>query len=99
MTLTLANNPGGSTLSGPTTVAASGGVAVFSGLSLNNPGVGYILQASGGGLTPVDDDLLYRSGPLQPPLQPLQLRKSRARRRFSRRRPIIRLTSRSANPY
>ena len=39
VTLTLANNPGGSTLSGPTTVAASGGVAVFSGLSLNNPGV------------------------------------------------------------
>ncbi len=53
VTIALGSNPGGSTLSGPTTVAASGGVAVFSGLSLNNLGVGYILQASGGGLTPV----------------------------------------------
>ena len=45
-----ASNPGGSSLSGPTSVTASQGVAAFSGLSVNNPGIGYRLQISGDGL-------------------------------------------------
>ena len=70
VTLTLANNPGGSTLSGPTTVAASDGVAVFSGLSLNNPGVGYILQASGGGLPPATTNPFTVPAPASPSAAP-----------------------------
>ena len=38
------NNPGGSTLSGTTTVMASGGLINFSNLSLNNAGTGYTLN-------------------------------------------------------
>lgn len=53
VTVQLASNPGGSTLGGTTTVQASGGIAVFSGLSLNNPGTGYIVSASGTGLVSV----------------------------------------------
>ena len=44
-------NPGTSTLTGTTSVAAVAGVATFSTLSLNNPGVGYTLVASASGLT------------------------------------------------
>lgn len=50
ITLALGANPGGSTLSGITTLAAVAGVAVFD-VSLNNPGVGYTLVASSSGLT------------------------------------------------
>jgi hypothetical protein len=46
----LANNPGGSTLGGTTTVAAEDGVATFYDLSLNKTGTGYTLTASGSGL-------------------------------------------------
>ena len=46
VTLILGNNPGQSTLSGTVTRNAVGGVAVFTGLSINNPGVGYTLIAS-----------------------------------------------------
>ncbi len=51
VTVSLADNPGSSTLGGATTVSAVGGVAVFSGLSLNNTGTGYQLSISGGDLT------------------------------------------------
>jgi streptogramin lyase len=50
VTVSLANNPGGSTLGGSHTVTASKGVAAFSDLSLNNTGSGYILQVSANGL-------------------------------------------------
>ena len=50
ITLQLANNPGGSFLGGLTTVAAHNGVAVFTGLTLNNPGSSYIITASTPGL-------------------------------------------------
>jgi len=70
VTLALANNPGGSTLSGPTTVAASGGVAVFSGLSLNNPGMNYILQATAIGVTPVTTASFTVQAPPAPPAPP-----------------------------
>src|SRR6267378_2599679 len=50
VTVALANNPGGSTLGGTTTVAAADGVATFYDLSLNKTGTGYTLTASGSGL-------------------------------------------------
>ena len=48
ITLGIANNPGASTLSGTVTVNAVNGIAVFSGLSINNSGFGYTLQATSG---------------------------------------------------
>jgi hypothetical protein len=47
----LETNPGNGTLSGSTGIAPSGGVATFSNLSINRPGVGYRLRASAGSLT------------------------------------------------
>jgi hypothetical protein len=47
----LGANPGGGSLSGTATVAASGGVATFSTLSINKTGTGYTLTASDGSLT------------------------------------------------
>src|SRR5439155_6809374 len=44
---------GGSTLSGTTPVAAVGGVATFTDLSLNKTGTGYTLTASASGFSPV----------------------------------------------
>ncbi len=53
VTLSLAANPGGSTLSGTLTVTAVNGVATFTGLSLNNAGTGYVIQAASSGLSSV----------------------------------------------
>ncbi len=47
LTISLLNNPGASTLGGNLTVQAVNGVATFSNLTLNNPGLGYRLQVSG----------------------------------------------------
>ena len=47
----LANNPGGATLGGTLTVTAQNGVATFSDLTLDQPGIGYTLQVSSNGLT------------------------------------------------
>src|SRR5438093_1593189 len=46
VTVALASNPGGDTLSGTKTVAAQNGVASFGGLSVAHAGAGYTLQAS-----------------------------------------------------
>ena len=51
VTLALDNNPGGVTLGGTLTATAVDGLAVFSGLTINNPGSGYTLEATGPGLT------------------------------------------------
>ena len=51
MTLALANNPASATLGGTLTVTAVGGVATFSGLTLDKPGSGYTLTATNDGLT------------------------------------------------
>jgi hypothetical protein len=48
--LVLASNPASATLGGTVTVAPSGGVATFSGLSLNKAATGDTLRASSGGL-------------------------------------------------
>jgi CSLREA domain-containing protein/uncharacterized repeat protein (TIGR01451 family) len=50
VTLAIGTNPGGGTLSGTTTIAAVGGTATFSNLSIDNTGVGYTLTASSTGL-------------------------------------------------
>src|SRR5207302_10919517 len=50
VTVALGTNPGGSTLSGTTTVAAVNGVATFLDLSLNKTGTGYWLTATATGL-------------------------------------------------
>jgi outer membrane protein assembly factor BamB/pimeloyl-ACP methyl ester carboxylesterase len=46
--LELAENPGGATLSGILQVEAVAGVATFTGLSLDQPGIGYALRAMTG---------------------------------------------------
>ncbi len=51
VTLSLQTNPGGATLSGTVTVAATDGVANFSALSLNDAGNGYTLAAASPGLS------------------------------------------------
>ncbi|MGA7497522.1 MAG: dockerin type I repeat-containing protein [Isosphaeraceae bacterium] len=47
----LLSNPGGATLGGTPSVTAQNGVATFSSLTLNEPGVGYTLTVSSSGLT------------------------------------------------
>ncbi|HKC46486.1 MAG TPA: hypothetical protein VKB63_02715, partial [Gemmatimonadales bacterium] len=49
--VSLQTNPGSGTLSGITTKVAASGVATFTDLSINRPGVGYQLQATTSGLT------------------------------------------------
>src|SRR5207249_1635488 len=51
VTIVLGNNPGGSTLGGPTTVAAVNGVAGFSTLTLDKTGTNYWLTATATGLS------------------------------------------------
>ncbi|HET7602275.1 MAG TPA: Ig-like domain-containing protein, partial [Gemmatimonadales bacterium] len=51
VTIAIGSNPGGASLSGTKTVAASGGIATFSSLSLDRPGNGYTLTASASGLS------------------------------------------------
>jgi hypothetical protein len=50
ITIAIAANPGGGTLSGRTTVSTSGGVASFSDLKIDKHGFGYTLTATGRGL-------------------------------------------------
>ena len=52
VTLAIGTNPSSGTLSGTTTVAAVGGIATFSNLSINNAGNGYTLVASSALPTP-----------------------------------------------
>src|SRR5205823_6450245 len=50
VTIVIGSNPAAGTLSGTTTVAASGGIASFGTLSINKVGTGYTLSASDGSL-------------------------------------------------
>jgi len=52
VTIRLAANPTGATLTGTTTVRALGGIATFTDLSLERPGDGFIFQAQSTGLPP-----------------------------------------------
>ena len=51
VSLAIASNPGGGTLSGTTPVTAAGGVATFTGMSIDKVGSGYTLSAASAGLT------------------------------------------------
>jgi len=51
VTLAIGTNPGGGTLSGTVTVAATAGVATFSTLSIDKAGTGYTLVSSASGPT------------------------------------------------
>jgi Bacterial Ig-like domain (group 1)/Leishmanolysin len=51
VSIAIATNPAGGTLSGTTTVAATAGIAVFSNLRIDKGGTGYTLQASASGLS------------------------------------------------
>jgi hypothetical protein len=51
VTVAIANNPTGGILSGTTTVVAVGGIASFSTLSIDQPGIGYTLTATAVGPT------------------------------------------------
>jgi hypothetical protein len=51
VTVGLASNPGGTTLGGTLVVAASGGVATFSGLTLTKAASGYTIYVSASGPT------------------------------------------------
>src|SRR5437016_2511288 len=51
ITLAIGTNPGSGTLAGTLTHAAVGGVATFSGLSIDKAGTGYTLTATGAGST------------------------------------------------
>jgi hypothetical protein len=50
VTIALANGPAGASLGDTTTVQANQGIAAFSGLTLNMPASGYVLQATVSGL-------------------------------------------------
>ena len=63
VTLALANNPAGGTLGGTLTATAVNGVADFPGLTINNPGNGYTLQATTNGLTSATTDRHRRNAP------------------------------------
>lgn len=52
VTITIAANPGGGTLSGTSAVNATNGVASFASLRINKPGTGYTLRAGSPGLVP-----------------------------------------------
>jgi hypothetical protein len=51
VTAALAADPGGATLGGTLSVKARAGVATFSGLTVDKPGIGYRLKVSSSGLT------------------------------------------------
>jgi hypothetical protein len=65
VTVAIGSNPGSGSLSGTLTVNASGGVASFSDLSIDQPGDGYTLTATSPGITPVTSDPFKIWGSLQ----------------------------------
>lgn len=66
VTVAIGSNPGSGSLSGTLTVNASGGVASFSNLSIDEPGDGYTLTATSPGITPATSDPFDILGSLQP---------------------------------
>lgn len=52
VSMAIATNPAGGTLSGTLSRTAVAGIATFSNLSIDQPGTGYTLQTTSGGLTP-----------------------------------------------
>jgi hypothetical protein len=71
VTLAIATNPGGGTLScsGGLTVAAVAGVATFAGCSISAAGADYVLSAASGGLSSARSAPFTVSAPAMPALQ------------------------------
>jgi hypothetical protein len=65
VTVAIGSEPGSGSLSGTLTVSATGGVAAFSDLSIDQPGDGYTLTATSPGLTPATSDPFKIWGSLQ----------------------------------
>jgi hypothetical protein len=66
VTVSIATNPGGGTLSGTTTVDSSNGVASFGDLQINQPGTGYDLAANASGFAQATSGFFTISGQIQP---------------------------------
>lgn len=67
VTVALGANPGAGTLSGTTSAATSGGVATFSGLSIDKAGTGYTLAATTLGLSSATSTSFDVTAPSPPP--------------------------------
>ena len=65
VTLSIGTNPATGTLSGTQTVNAVGGVATFSGLSIDEAGIGYTLAAASGTLASATSAAFDIFGPVQ----------------------------------
>jgi hypothetical protein len=65
VTVAIGLNPGPGSLSGTLTVNASGGIAAFSDLSIDQPGVSYTLTAASPGITPTASGTFDILGSLQ----------------------------------
>jgi hypothetical protein len=63
VTISLATNPGGATLTGTKTQPAANGVAVFTGLTVNRPGTGYSFSAASSGLNVTSAQFTIVPGP------------------------------------
>ena len=77
ITIAIGANPGGGTLTGTTSRAASAGVANFGGLRIDRAGNGYSLTATASGLTGATSTAFNITGappPPPPPPQPTSLR-------------------------
>ena len=72
VTIAIGTNPANGTLSGTKTVAAVGGVATFSTLSINNTGTGYRLSATASGLTSATSNT-FNITSTTPPATPTKL--------------------------
>jgi hypothetical protein len=66
VTVSIAANPDGGTLSGTTTVDSSNGVASFGDLQINQPGAGYNLAANAPGFAQATSGFFTISGQIQP---------------------------------
>jgi hypothetical protein len=65
VTVAIGSNPGSGSLSGTATLDASGGVASFSNLSIDQPGIGYTLTGTSPGMTPATSTHFTIWGSLQ----------------------------------
>ena len=62
ITISIDNNPSGATLGGTLTATAAGGVATFSGLTIDQPGSAYTIQATADGLDLGDHQCIHDGG-------------------------------------
>ena len=73
VTVSLANNPGGSTLTGTLSLHAVNGVATFSDLALHKAGTGYVISAAATGFQPVSTNPFTVTAGSASPTSPAQV--------------------------